>query len=109
MFKDKIFYVISMGIFDSNKVYLDNPKLYKTIPTTTKNILYARFFDTEEEATFYAKRHFAANVEGFKIVPLENNDEYNSEVVMLKASNLQLQEEINDLKKQLKEKEKING
>ena len=105
----KRFYVISMGVFDSNKVYLDNPKFYKAIPTTTKNVLYAKWFENEDEAYLYAKKHFAANVEGFKIVPIDDTEETIQEVTMLRSSNLQLQRELNELKEQLKRKEETNG
>lgn len=102
MNSSKNIYVISIGLFESKKVYLDNPRLYKTVPTTTKNILYAKWFEDEEEAEKYASKYFGANVEEYKIVPLhENLEEENDEIAMLKAANIELQRQIKELKSQL--------
>lgn len=97
-------YVVSKGLLKT--LYIENPGLYKIMPTMVENIIGAKMFATYEEAEKIANK-VNGKVEEIKIIPSALDEETQTEIDMLKAANKQLIAERDEAIKKLEEREKI--
>lgn len=95
-------YVVSKGLF--KPLYIENPGLYKILPTMVENVIDAKLFKSYEEAERVAYK-VNGKVEEYRIIPCVPDEETQTEIDMLKAANKQLMIERDEALNKLNSKE----